>query len=245
MPKIKTVRGMENRKVVSPKEWLAARKALLLKEKRFSKLRDALNRQRRQLPWVKVEKEYVFDGPSGKVALRDLFQGKGQLIIYHFMFGPGWDEGCPHCSFWADHFDSVNLHIGQRDTALAVVSRAPWKEIEPFKRRMGWQFNWVSSFDTDFNFDFHVSFTPEQTKSAVLPYNFGKVKMSIDELQGVSAFYRDTDGHIYHTYSSYARGIDLMNTTYNFLDLTAKGRNENPDATQDWVRYHDRYAASR
>lgn len=241
MPKIKTVRGIENRKVVSRKEWLAARKKLLAKEKKFSKLRDELNLQRRKLPWVKIEKEYVFDGPTGKVTLGDLFCGKRQLIIYHFMFGPGWKEGCEHCSFWADHFDGVNTHIAQRDTAFAVIARAPLAEIDPFKKRMGWRFTWVSSFNTDFNFDFNVSFTPEQIKSGVLPYNYGKFKMQIDELQGVSAFYRDTNGEIYHTYSSYARGIDLMNTTYNFLDLTAKGRDENPDATQDWVRYHDEY----
>jgi predicted dithiol-disulfide oxidoreductase (DUF899 family) len=241
MPKIKTVRGIENRKVVSQKEWLAARKKLLVKEKKFSKLHDELNLQRRKLPWVKIEKEYVFDAPTSKVTLADLFEGKSQLLIYHFMFGPGWKEGCEHCSFWADHFDSTNIHIGQRDTAFAVVSRAPLTEIEPFRRRMGWQFKWVSSFNTDFNFDFNVSFTPEQIKSGVLPYNYARFKMKIDELQGVSAFYRDKNGEIYHTYSSYARGIDLMNTTYNFLDLTAKGRDENPDATQDWVRYHDDY----
>ena len=245
MPKIKTVRGIENRKVVSQGEWLVARKKLLTKEKKFSKLRDELNLQRRKLPWVKIEKEYVFDGPTGKVTLGDSFGGKSQLIIYHFMFGPGWKEGCEHCSFWADHFDSVNIHIGQRDTAFVVVSRAPLAEIEPFKKRMGWRFKWFSSFNTDFNFDFHVSFTPEQVKSGVLPYNYGKYKAKIDEKEGVSAFYRDKNGDVYHTYSSYERGIDLMNTTYNFLDLTAKGRDENPDHTQDWVRFKDEYRTDR
>ncbi len=242
MPKIKTVRGIENRKVVSQKEWLVARKKLLVKEKQLSKLRDALNLQRRKLPWVKIEKEYVFDGPNGKVTLGDLFGGKRQLLIYHFMFGPGWKEGCSHCSFWADHFDSVNIHIGQRDTTFAVISRAPLAEITPFHQRLGWRFKWFSAFKTDFNYDFNVSFTPEQVKSGVLPYNYGRYKMEqIDEKQGFSAFYRDKNGDIYHTYSTYERGIDLMNTTYNFLDLTAKGRDENPDATQDWVRYHDQY----
>jgi len=241
MPKIKTVHGIENRKVVSQKEWLAARKKLLKEEKTFTKLRDKLNLQRRKLPWVKIEKEYVFDAPTGRVRLGDLFCGKSQLVIYHFMFGPGWKEGCEHCSFWADHFDSVNIHIGQRDTAFAVVSRAPLAEIEPLKQRMGWKFNWVSSFNTDFNFDFHVSFTPEQVESGVLPYNYGRYLAKLDEKEGVSAFYCDKNGDLYHTYSSYERGIDLMNTTYNFLDLTAKGRDENPDATQDWVRYHDQY----
>jgi predicted dithiol-disulfide oxidoreductase (DUF899 family) len=241
MPKIATVHGMETRKVVSQIDWLAARKKLLLEEKKFSKLRDKLNLQRRKLPWVKVEKEYVFDGPKGKVTLADLFSDKSQLLIYHFMFGPGWGEGCEHCSFWADHFDSVNLHIGQRDTAFAVVSRAPLAEIKPFKKRMGWRFPWYSSFKTDFNFDFNVSFTAEQRKSGTAMYNFAPLDMDIDEREGVSAFYRDKNGDIYRTYSSYARGIDLMNTTYNFLDLTAKGRDEHPDAAQDWVRYHDQY----
>ena len=241
MPKIKTVHGVENRKVVSQKEWLAARKKLLVKEKKFMKLHDALKLQRRKLPWVKIEKEYVFDGPTGKATLAELFGGKSQLIVYHFMFGPGWEEGCAHCSFWADHFDSVNHHIGQRDTAFAVISRAPLAEIEPFKKRMGWKFDWVSSNGTDFNFDFNVSFRPEQIKKGVLPYNYTQIKMKIDELQGVSAFYKDPKGDLYHTYSSYARGIDLMNNTYNFLDLTAKGRDENPETTQAWVRYHDKY----
>jgi predicted dithiol-disulfide oxidoreductase (DUF899 family) len=241
MAAIKTVSGVKEHKVVSEKQWLAARKALLVKEKKFTRLRDQLAQQRRNLPWVKVERNYVFDGPDGKVSLADLFCGKSQLIIYHFMFGPDWEEGCPHCSFWADHFDSVNFHIGQRDTAFAVISRAPWKEIKPFKKRMGWQFKWLSSFKTDFNFDFNVSFTPEQRKSGEAIYNYAPLEMDMDEREGVSAFYRDQKGDIYHTYSSYERGIDLMNTTYNFLDLTAKGRDENPDHSQDWVRYHDQY----
>ena len=241
MAKIKTVRRVKEHKVVSEKEWVTARKALLVKEKKFSRLRDELNRQRRELPWVKLAKEYAFEGPGGKVTLADLFCGKSQLIVYHFMFGPGWKEGCEHCSFWSDHFDSVNHHLGQRDTTLAVISRAPLNEIEPFKQRMGWRFNWVSSFGTDFNFDFHVSFTPEQLKSRKAIYNFAPLDMDIDEREGVSAFYKDKKGDIYHTYSSYARGIDLLNTTYNFLDLTAKGRDENPDSSQDWVRFHDKY----
>lgn len=241
MPKIKTVHGIENRKVVSQKQWVAARKKLLVKEKKFSKLRDKMAAERRKLPWVKIEKDYVFNGPEGKVKLADLFCGKSQLIIYHFMFGPGWGDGCPHCSFWADHYDSVNLHLGARDTAFAAVSRAPWKEIEPFKKRMCWKFKWVSSAGTDFNFDFNVSFTPEEIKSGKAIYNYAPLDMDIDEREGVSAFYRDKNGAIYRTYSSYARGIDLMNTTYNFLDLTAKGRDENPEHSQDWVRYHDQY----
>ena len=241
MAQIETFNGVKEHKVVAQKQWLAARKSLLAKEKKFSRLRDQLNQQRRNLPWEKVEKAYRFDGPNGQEALAELFGDKSQLIVYHFMFGQGWKEGCAHCSFWADHFDSVNFHLGQRDTTFVVVSRAPLKEIEPFKKRMGWRFKWVSSFNTDFNFDFSVSFTPEQIKSGRLPYNYGTFKMKIDELQGVSAFYKDKKGDVYHTYSSYARGIDLMNTTYNFLDLTAKGRDENPDSSQDWVRYKDKY----
>jgi predicted dithiol-disulfide oxidoreductase (DUF899 family) len=245
MAKIKTFHGIEDRQVVTPKEWLAARKKLLLKEKKFSKLRDELNQQRRKLPWVKVEKEYIFEGSRGKVTLPDLFRGNGQLIVYHFMFGPGWEEGCPHCSFWADHFDGVSAHLGQRDTALVVISRAPLKEIEPFKKRMGWNFEWLSSNQTDFNFDFNVSFTPQQIKNRTGLYNYAPLAMDIDEREGVSAFCKDDKGQIYHTYSSYARGIDLLNTTYNFLDLTAKGRNENPDSPQDWVDYHDKYKGAK
>jgi predicted dithiol-disulfide oxidoreductase (DUF899 family) len=241
MAKIKTFSGVKDHKVVSQKEWLAARKRLLAKEKKFSKLRDELTRQRRALPWEKIEKEYVFDGPNGRETLAELFCGKSQLLVYHFMFGPDWGEGCAHCSFWADHFDSVNAHIGQRDTTFVVISRAPLKEIKPFKKRMGWHFKWVSSFNTDFNFDFNVSFTPEQRKSGKAIYNYAPLDMDIDEREGASAFYKDSKGDIYHSYSTYERGIDLMNTTYNFLDMTAKGRDENPERTQDWVRYHDRY----
>lgn len=243
MVKIKTFSGVKEHKVVSPKAWLAARKRLLVREKKFSKLRDQLNRQRRDLPWVKVDKKYVFEGPDGRKTLSELFGARSQLIVYHFMFGPGWGDGCPHCSFWADHYDNVNVHLGQRDTALAVISRAPWEEIEPFKQRMGWQFNWLSSNGNDFNFDFHVSFTPEEIKRGTAVYNYVRLDMDIDEREGVSAFYQDRKGDIYHTYSAYARGIDLLNTTYNFLDLTAKGRDENPEAAQDWVRYHDQYTS--
>jgi predicted dithiol-disulfide oxidoreductase (DUF899 family) len=241
MAKIKTVNGTKEHKVVSEKAWLAARKAVLVKEKKFSRLRDQLNQQRRNLPWVKVDKEYVFDGPNGKETLAELFDGKSQLLVYHFMFGPGWKEGCPHCSFWADHYDGTQVHLAQRDTSLVVISRAPLAEINAFKQRMGWKFKWVSSFKNEFNFDYHVSFTPEEIKGGTLFYNYAKVKMDMDEREGVSAFYKDKSGDIFHTYSSYARGIDMLNTTYHFLDLTAKGRDENPDSSQHWVRYHDKY----
>jgi predicted dithiol-disulfide oxidoreductase (DUF899 family) len=241
MAKLKTFAGVQEHKVATQKEWLAARKRLLVKEKKFSRLRDQLNQDRRALPWEKVEKEYVFESPDGKVTLAALFCGKSQLVVYHFMFGPGWGEGCPHCSFWADHFDGLNYHLGQRDTTFAAVSHAPLKEIQAFKKRMGWRFRWVSSSQTDFNFDFYVSFTPEQIRTGKLFYNYAPLEMDMDEREGVSAFYQDGKGNIYHTYSSYARGIDLLNTTYNFLDLTAKGRDEHPDRPQDWVRYHDKY----
>jgi predicted dithiol-disulfide oxidoreductase (DUF899 family) len=245
MAKLKTFSGTKEHKVVSRKEWITARKSLLAREKTFNKLRDQLGRQRRELPWVRIEKEYVFDGPDGKESLSDLFAGKSQLLIYHFMFGPGWKEGCAHCSFWADHFDSVSHHIGQRDTTFAVVSRAALKKLQAFRKRMGWRFKWVSSIQSDFNYDFHVSFTPKEIRSGKQFYNYRYVDFGMDELQGVSAFYKDSRGDIYHTYSSYARGIDMMNTTYNFLDLTATGRDENPNRTQDWVRFHDRYKRAR
>ena len=241
MAKLKTFNGTKEHKVVSEKQWLAARKKLLTEEKKFSKLRDKLNRKRRDLPWVKVEKDYVFEGPDGRETLSDLFNGKSQLVTYHFMFGPGWGEGCPHCSFWADHYDGTLVHLAHRDTTLILVSRAPLEEIEPFRNRMGWRVKWVSSSKNDFNFDNHVSFTPEELRTGTAVYNYRKLDMDIDEREGVSAFYKDAKGDIYHTYSSYARGIDMLNTTYHFLDLTAKGRDENPERTQDWVQYHDRY----
>ena len=241
MAKLETLQGPKEHKVVSPKAWIAARKKLLTQEKKFTRLRDQLNQQRRQLPWEQVEQDYVFDGPDGKQTLAELFDGKSQLIVYHFMFAPDWNEGCPHCSFWADHYDSVNLHLGQRDTTLVVISRAPVKKIQAFRKRMGWRFKWVSSLQNNFNFDYHVSFTPADLRQRKVFYNYADLKIGIPEREGVSAFYKDKNGDIFHTYSSYARGIDLLNTTYNFLDLTAKGRDENPEHTQDWVRFHDKY----
>lgn len=244
MAKIKTIDGVKEHKVVSERVWVAARKALLAKEKRFTRLRDEINRQRRNLPWMKVGKEYVFEGPEGRETLADLFGGKSQLIVYHFMFGPEWKEGCPHCSFWADHYDATRIHLGQRDTTLVVVSRAPLKRLNAFKKRMGWKFKWLSSFRNDFNFDYRVSFTPEEMKGGKPYYNYARTVTGMDEREGVSAFYKDGAGDVYHTYSSYARGIDMLNGTYHFLDLTAKGRDEHPDHPQDWVRYHDKYQKS-
>ncbi len=228
-------------KVVSQAEWLAARTELLKKEKEFTRMRDELSRQRRELPWVKIEKDYRFEGPGGIVSLEDLFGGRGQLVIYHFMFGPGWEQGCPSCSFLGDSFDGATTHLAHRDTAFAAVSRATMAEIAAFKKRMGWRFPWVSSNGTDFNYDFHVSFTKEEQEAGEIDYNFGRQKYFSEEGPGLSAFIRK-DGEIYHTYSTYARGLDILLPAYNILDMTAKGRNEEglpwPMA---WVRHHDRY----
>ena len=234
--------GIHNHPVVSREQWLAARTAFLAEEKKFSRVRDDLNRKRRELPWERVEEEYVFDGPNGRETLADLFGKKSQLIIYHFMFAPEWDEGCPHCSFWADHFDSAGIHLPQRDSAFAAISRAPAAKIEAFKKRMGWRFKWVSSGQNDFNYDYHVSFTPEQIRSGSAVYNYSKLNDEDEDREGLSVFYKDESGVLFHTYSSYARGIDLINSTYNFLDMTPKGRDEDgPDGVQAWVRHHDRY----
>jgi len=232
-----------NTKVVSPADWLAARKELLKKEKEFTRLRDELSRQRRELPWEKVEKNYVFEAPTGKVALSELFRGKSQLIVYHFMFGPGWEQGCPSCSFLADNFDGMRTHLEQRDVAFTAISRATPPEIEAFKKRMGWKFPWVSSFGTEFNYDYKVSFTKADMEPGKHPYNYGTVDFPAEEGPGLSVFYKDADGQIYHTYSTFGRGLDLLLTTYNFLDLTPKGRDEQnmkPHAMA-WVRHHDLY----
>ncbi len=235
------ITAIKDHSVVSHSEWLAARTAFLAREKEFSRQRDELARQRRQLPWEKVEKQYIFDGPGGTVTLAELFENKSQLIVYHFMFNPEWDEGCPNCSFWADHYDSLRYHLKQRDTAFVAISRAPLAKIEPFKKRMGWGFKWVSSFHNDFNFDYQASFTPEQLRSGTAFFNYSTEQAGGEDREGASVFYKDESGTIFHTYSTYARGIDLLNTTYNFLDLTPKGRDETPGAAQDWVDYHDRY----
>jgi predicted dithiol-disulfide oxidoreductase (DUF899 family) len=233
---------VKNHVVVSRDEWLAARTAFLAKEKEFTRLRDELSRQRRELPWVKVEKTYAFDAPHGKQTLADLFEGRSQLVVYHFMFDPSWDEGCKHCSFWADNFNPNVVHLNHRDVSLVAISRAPLAKIEPFKKRMGWTFKWVSSGEGDFNYDYHVSFTPEQIKSGRVFYNYGTTAMGMADREGVSVFYRDEGGAIFHSYSCYARGIDMMNTTYQFLDVVPKGRDERRlKASQAWVRHHDRY----
>lgn len=248
MATLTTRTGKSNHKVVSREDWIASRKELLKEEKEFFRLHDRLKARRRALPWVKVEKDYVFTGPDGKETLADLFGGNRQLVVYHFMFDPNEDEGCAHCSFWADHYDGVNFHVGQRDTSFVVISRAPWKTLRAFQKRMGWKFKWVSSGEGDFNYDFQASFTPEQIRAGRAMFNYAKVPAEMADMsdrEGASAFYRDDNGDIFHTYSTWARGIDLLNTTYNFLDLTAKGRDENPESTQDWVRYHDAYPARK
>jgi predicted dithiol-disulfide oxidoreductase (DUF899 family) len=228
-------------KVVSRDEWLVARKDLLTREKELTRLRDEVSRHRRELPWVKIDKEYVFEGPAGKETLVDLFDGRSQLIVYHFMLGPGWEEGCKSCSYLADHFDGANWHLPHRDVTFVVVSRAPLSEIEPFKKRMGWRFKWVSSHGNDFNFDYHVSATEKEQAKGKTYYNYKTQELVSDELPGLSVFYKDQKGDVFHTYSTYARGLDALVGTYNFLDLVPKGRDEDPDSTMSWVRHHDRY----
>ncbi len=237
----KTQITLASHNVVSEQEWLQARRAHLLKEKEFTRQRDELSRQRRELPWVKVEKSYTFDTPDGNQTLADLFAGRSQLIVYHFMFGPGWKEGCKSCSFLVDHLEGAVVHLEHHDVSVAVVSRAPLAELEAYKQRMGWQFGWVSSNASDFNFDYHVSFSTEQIEKGKVFYNFEMDKISMEELPGISVFYKDADGTLFHTYSSYARGGDLLLTTYNYLDLTPKGRNES--GGMDWVKRHDEYDA--
>ncbi|MGA2890523.1 MAG: thioredoxin family protein [Terracidiphilus sp.] len=237
-----TLTQLDHPKVATHAEWLAARKEFLAKEKEFTRLRDELSRQRRELPWEKVEKPYVFDGPKGKETLAELFDGRSQLIVYHFMLGPGWKEGCPSCSYLADHFDGSTVHLANRDVTLAVISHAPFQEIEAFKKRMGWHFHWVSSFNSDFNYDYHVSFTPEERAKGKVNYNYESMAFPSEEGPGLSVFLKDSNGDIFHTYSSYARGLDIIVGTYNFLDMTPKGRNEEGlKHTMAWVRHHDKY----
>ena len=233
---------MEHR-IVSQADWLVARKRLLSREKEFTSLRDQLSAERRELPWVRVEKEYVFDGPAGKETLADLFEGRSQLMVYHFMFGPGWEQGCPSCSFVSDHIDGANWHLPHRDVTLLAVSRAPLPEIEAFRKRMGWRFKWVSSYGNDFNRDYHVSFTPDEMAKGKVYYNYEDTEFSSEEAPGISIFYRDPSGAIFHTYSAYARGLDMLIGAYNYLDLAPKGRDEAAlPWTMAWVRHHDRYA---
>jgi predicted dithiol-disulfide oxidoreductase (DUF899 family) len=244
MSNIESKIGKHN--VVSKDEWLAARKAHLAHEKELTHLRDRLSAERRQLPWVKVDKNYAFDAPGGKKTLADLFQAHSQLLIYHFMFGPEWKEGCPSCSFVCDHLDGAVPHLAARDVTLTMVSRAPLAQIETFKKRMGWRFPWVSSFGGDFNYDYHVSFKPQDWKDGKIDYNYTMQKFPNNEAPGASVFYKDpATGEIFHTYSTYGRGLDSFVGTYTLLDLVPKGRDEDQlPFSMQWVRYHDRYGTS-
>jgi predicted dithiol-disulfide oxidoreductase (DUF899 family) len=228
--------------IVSREEWLAARKALLAREKAFTKERDALSQERRRLPWVKVDKTYVFEGPAGTETLADLFAGRNQLLVYHFMFGPDWTAGCPSCSFWADNYNGAVVHLSHRDVSLVAISRAPLAKLESYRNRMGWSFKWVSSYGNDFNRDYHVSFTPAEQKTA--DYNYKAAGFGSSEAPGVSVFIKGTDGQIFHTYSCYARGLDMLNGAYHLLDLVPKGRDEQGlSYPMAWVRRHDEYEA--
>ncbi len=228
--------------VVSQQEWLQARKSLLEQERALTHQRDQLSRKRRALPWLKVEADYVFDGPGGSITLSELFAGRTQLIVYHFMFGPDWAEACPSCSMVADNIDAALVHLEQRDTAFAMVSRAPIEKIEAFQKRMGWTCQWVSAYRNSFNRDYHVSFTQEEMESGKVSYNFEMTRFPANEAQGVSVFYKDAYGSIFHTYSAYARGVEGLLGTYDLLDMTAKGRDEDDlPHPMAWIRHHDRY----
>jgi predicted dithiol-disulfide oxidoreductase (DUF899 family) len=227
--------------VVSKDEWIAARKRLLAKEKEFTRLRDELSRERRELPWERVDKQYLFETATGPRTLADLFDGRRQLVVYHFMFAPEWENGCKSCSFWADNFNGIIPHLRQRDVSFAAVSRAPWKKLYAFAQRMSWSFSWVSSGGNDFNFDYQVSFTEQQMQGEV-DYNYDKRKFPASDAPGVSVFLRD-GGSVYHTYSSFGRGIDMLNTAYHYLDLVPKGRDEEGlPSTMAWVKLHDQYS---
>lgn len=226
--------------VVSPERWLAERRALLDREKELTRLGDDLARARRALPWVRIDKDYVFEAPEGRRTLAELFEGRRQLLVQHFMLGPGWEEGCPSCSFMADHVDGMRAHLAQRDVTMVAVSRAPLAQIEPFRRRMGWRFPWVSSHGSSFNHDFGVSFTPAERAAGAVSYNYCMQPFPSEEAPGISVFWRDDDGAVFHTYSTYGRGVEAMMGTYDLLDLTPRGRDEK--SPMDWVRHHDRYA---
>ncbi|MBV9875907.1 MAG: DUF899 domain-containing protein [Verrucomicrobia bacterium] len=241
-----TIEDLSTHPVISRDEWLEARKALLKKEKAFTRQKDQLFAECRALPWVKVEKNYFFDTASGKQTLADLFGDKSQLVVTHFMLGPDWEQGCIGCSFGADHYDGIVVHLEHHDVAFVVVSRAPFPKIDAFKKRMGWRFKWVSSYGSDFNYDYHVSFTEEEIAQGKVYYNYAVQPIDIDELAGTSMFYRDAAGNIFHTYSAFARGSELVGGAYGYLDHLPKGRNETGPRYNlgDWVLHHDRYEAN-
>ena len=230
---------LDNHKIVSQEEWLEASAKLVALEKEWTRRRDDLSKLRRELPWVRVEKEYVFNSPAGRETLADLFDGRSQLIVYHFMYGPESDNGCPGCSFISDHIDCANLHLPHNDTTLVAVSRAPYDTFKAYKERMGWEFKWVSSNGSDFNYDYGVSFKRDDLDKGDVLYNFKMQKLRSEDQPGVSAFYKNPSGEIFHTYSSYDRGLDILLGTNSYLDLVAKGRNEG--STMDWVQRHDEY----
>jgi predicted dithiol-disulfide oxidoreductase (DUF899 family) len=233
------------RKTVSPAQWLAARRELLQQEKALMRHGDQLAQCRRDLPQTKVEKHYTFDSPGGRITLADLFDGCSQLMVQHFMFGTGWEEGCKSCSFMMDHFNPTVPHLKARDVAFAAISHAPLAEILPFRRRMGWDVNWVSSHGTDFNFDFHVSFTEQEMAGGLVEYNYSQRPFPHEEAPGISVFARDAAGDIYHTYSTYGRGVEVVMGTYHLLDLVPKGRDEDRmEYGMEWLRHHDRYDAA-
>jgi predicted dithiol-disulfide oxidoreductase (DUF899 family) len=238
-----SINNLSAHPVVSRDEWIEARKTLLKKEKEFTRLKDQLCAECRALPWVKLDENYIFDAAGGKETLTDLFGNKSQLIVVHFMLGPDWEQGCVGCSLGADHYDGIVVHLEHHDVAFVVVSRAPLPKIEAFKKRMGWRFKWVSSYGSDFNYDYHVSFKEEEIAQRNVYYNYEARPINIDELAGTSMFYRDEAGTIYHTYSVYARGSELVGGVYGYLDHLPKGRNETGPGHNltDWVRHHDRY----
>jgi predicted dithiol-disulfide oxidoreductase (DUF899 family) len=237
---------LTDHKIISHDEWTAARKQLLQEEKEFTHRRDELSRRRRELPWEQVEKQYVFDTPVGKKSLAELFDGRSQLIVYHFMLGPDWEEGCHGCSYVSDHFDGSLPHIAARDVSFVAVSRAPLAKIEGFKKRMGWRFRWVSSHGNDFNHDYQVSFSKDEQAGGKVYYNYDLQKFPSDEAPGISVFYRDAEGKVFHTYSSYGRGLDPLIGAYQLLDLVPKGRDEEElESPMSWVRHHDRYVDSQ
>ena len=232
---------MKKHKSVPHAQWIAARKKLLAEEKKFTRLRDKLSRRRRDLPWERVEKNYIFDGPNGKETLADLFADRSQLVVYHFMFAPDWDGGCKSCSFWADNFNGIVTHLNQRDVTFVAISRAPLAKLQPFQQRLGWSFKWLSAGEGDFNYDYMVSFRPEDVAKGGALYNYAPTKTKMSDLPGISVFFRDGKGAIFHTYSCYARGLDMMNTAYHYLDLAPKGRDESGPHNMAWVRYRDSY----
>ena len=237
------MKHIDNPNIVSREEWLTARSAYLAKEKAFTRQRDQLSQERRELPWVKIDTTYQFDGPDGKESLAELFDGRSQLIIYHFMYGPDWEQGCPSCSFWADNYNNIIVHLNQRDISMLAVSRTALANLDAYKKRMGWDFKWVSSLENRFNYDFQVSATAEQLANKAMVYNYKQTDgWAAAEMPGISVFYKDEAGDIFHTYSTYSRGLDMLNGAYHYMDLVPKGRDEDDlPNTMAWLKRSDQY----